>query len=134
MNTTEEIDSILTSRAFAVAGASRNPAKYGSMVFHALKNDGKSVYPINPNAADIDGVPCFASISEAPSDVEVAVFITPPPVTEAGVSEALGRGIKKIWIQPGAESPQAIELCQSAGAAFVAGGPCILVMLKTRRH
>ncbi|BDI31777.1 CoA-binding protein [Capsulimonas corticalis] len=134
MNTIEEIDSILTSHTFAVAGASRNPEKYGSMVFHALKNDGKSVYPINPNAADIDGVPCYPSLSEAPADAEVAVFITPPPVTEAGVAEALARGIGKIWMQPGAESPKAIALCEEANATAVAGGPCILVMLKTRKH
>ena len=134
MNTIEEIDSILTARVFAVAGASRNPEKYGSLVFHALKNDGKSVYPINPNASDIDGVPCYAGVAKAPADAEAAVFVTPPSVTEAGVTEALARGIKKIWMQPGAESPQAIAEAVSGGAAVVAGGPCILVMLKTRRH
>ena len=134
MNTIEEIDSILTARAFAVAGASRDPAKYGSLVFHALKNAGKSVYPINPNASDIDGVPCYASIASAPADAEGAVFITPPAVTEAGVQEALARGIKRIWMQPGAESAKAIALCVDAGATVVAGGPCILVMLKTRPH
>ena len=134
MNTTEEIDSILTSRVFAVAGASRDPAKYGSLVFHALKNAGKSVYPINPNAADIDGAPCYARIAEAPADAEVAVFITPPAVTEVGVAEALARGIKKIWMQPGAESAKAIGSCVDAGVTVIAGGPCILVMLKTRPH
>ncbi|MCW3060549.1 MAG: putative CoA-binding protein [Capsulimonas sp.] len=134
MNTIEEIDSILTSRVFAVAGASRNPEKYGSLVFHALKNDGKSVYPINPNAADIEGVPCYPSITAAPADAEVAVFITPPAVTEAGIAEALARGITKFWMQPGAESANAIAQCEAAGASFVAGGPCIMVMLKTRKH
>ena len=39
----------------------------------------------------------------------------PPPVTEKIVQEALELGLTRVWMQPGAESPPAIERGEAAG-------------------
>jgi len=55
--------------------------------------------------------------------------ITPPSVTEQIVEEAIKLGVQHIWLQPGAESPDAIEACRNAGINVIHSGPCILVVL-----
>jgi predicted CoA-binding protein len=59
------------------------------------------------------------------------IFVsTPPPVTEQVVREAIARGIKNIWMQPGAESLVAIADCRAAGIHCIADGSCVLVHLR----
>jgi len=93
MNTPEEIQGMLGARSFCVVGASRDPEKYGHAVFRAIQSDGKTVYPVNPNADSIGKSRCYASVGDLPETVEVAVFVVPPDLdqtklvtAEAGIS------------------------------------------------
>jgi predicted CoA-binding protein len=60
--------------------------------------------------------------------------ITPPAVTEQVVVQAAAKGIKNIWMQPGAESPRAIAYCREQGINVIADGSCLLVVLGFRGH
>jgi predicted CoA-binding protein len=55
--------------------------------------------------------------------------ITPPAVTEQVVEMAARKGIENIWMQPGAQSPKAVELCRRNTINVIADGSCILVVL-----
>lgn len=125
------IERILQSGSFAVIGASRDPEKYGYLVYRSLKESGKTVYPINPKAQEIDSDPCYPSLASVPQVPQVAVFIVPPAVTEATILECVSLGIKLVWMQEGAESAEAVRRCEEAGIAVVWGGPCIMVALRT---
>ena len=46
------------------------------------------------------------------------------------MEQAIQKGIQNIWMQPGAESERAIELCQKAGVNVIADGTCLLVVLR----
>ena len=61
-------------------------------------------------------------------------MITPPAVTEKVVEQAATKGIRNIWMQPGAESPRAVELCREHGINVIADGSCILVVLGYHGH
>ena len=50
----------------------------------------------------------------------------PPAVTEQIVREAHRLGIKKIWMQPGAESEEAIKFCEEHGI-YVFHGLCVML-------
>lgn len=125
---------ILESHAFAVVGASRSPEKYGYLVYRALKQAGKIVYAVNPSADEVDDDPAYPTLAALPSVPEAAVMIVPPSVTEAAVAECVRLNVKRVWMQPGAESERAIAACHANGIAVVANGPCILVMLRTQGY
>jgi predicted CoA-binding protein len=125
----EKIDRFLAAGAFGVAGASTNRDKYGNKVLRCYLQNGRKVVPINPRADIIEGQPCVASVAELPDDVTSLSVITPPKITEQIVEEAIARGIENIWMQPGAQSPQAVARCEKAGINVIADGSCLLVVL-----
>lgn len=128
------IKKFLSSQAFGVAGASTNRDKYGNKVLRCyLENDRRAI-PINPRADEIEGIPCVAGVPDLPPEVKSLSIITPPKITETVVEEAIGRGIENIWMQPGAESPAAVEKCRQAGVNVIADGTCLLVVLGFRGH
>ncbi len=128
------MQAMLAASTYAVVGASRDPDKYGFLVYRSLKVAGKTVYPVNPNAAEVDGDFCYPALSALPQRPEVAVMVVPPAVTEAAVSECARLGITQIWMQPGAESPAALAACRENNIAVVAGGPCLMVLLRTVQY
>jgi uncharacterized protein len=125
----ERIEKFLAAPAFGVVGASDNPDKYGHKCYVCLLNHGRTAYPINPNAKTVLGNPAYANVSALPEKVESLSIITPPQVTEKVVAEAIAAGVKNIWMQPGAESPAAVEKAQKAGLNVIAGDACLLVVM-----
>lgn len=131
---TNDMHAMLDAKTYAVVGASRSPQKYGYLVFRSLKAAGKTAWAVNPNASEIDGEHCYPSLDALPSVPDVAVMIVPPPVTEKAVAECARLGIGSVWMQPGAESPEAVAACRAAGITVVSGGPCLMVGLRTARY
>ena len=121
MTALDAVDEILRSRVFAVIGASRDPNKYGSIVLADLWDKGRAAYPVNPNATEILGRRAYPSIAALPAGVEALVLVVPPPVSELTVREGLAAGIRRVWMQPGAESAEAVAFCESHGIAVVSG-------------
>lgn len=134
MTIAEQIENFLSSPAFAVAGASANRDKYGNMVVRCYQQQGKEVVPVHPLEKEIEGLTCVSSVTALPPTVKSLSIITPPPVTEKIVAAAITHGIENIWMQPGAESPAAVELCRAQGVNVIADGSCILVVLGFRGH
>jgi len=125
--TREDIAAFFRSKVIAVAGASRDKRKYGSRVYRRLKSLGRyTVYPVNPQAAEIDGDRCYPTLAGLPERPDAVIFITPPPRTAAVMREALELGVKVFWTQPGAEDSAVVRLAEEAGASLV-HGRCVLV-------
>jgi predicted CoA-binding protein len=125
----KKIKSFLASPAFGVIGASSNREKYGNKVLRVYLQNHKKVFPVNPREKNIEGMDCIEDVQHLPEEVESISIITPPPVTEKIVSAAISKGIKNIWMQPGAESAKAVKECEDNDINVIAGGPCILVKL-----
>ena len=100
-----------TKNVFAVIGASNNTEKYGHKIYFDLKHAGYTVYPVNPHSPDISGDQCYPNLQKLPVLPDVVDLVVPPKVTEATVKECQTLGIKKIWMQPGSESDEAISFC-----------------------
>ncbi|MHB1947339.1 MAG: CoA-binding protein [Gammaproteobacteria bacterium] len=127
---TDSIQTFLASAAFAVAGASKDKNKFGNKVLRCYIQHKKRVYPVNPHETMLEGVPCVNKIADLPDDVESLSIVTPPPITEKIVEQAIKKGtIKNIWMQPGAESELAIRNCKMHHINVIANGPCLLVTL-----
>lgn len=134
MTITERIDTFLSADAFAVIGASSNKDKYGNKVLRCYQQNQHSVVPVNPSASEIEGLACAASVNDLPDHVSSVSIITPPQITEQVIKQAIDKGIRNVWMQPGAESPRAIASCEAAGINVIADGSCLLVVLGYREH
>jgi predicted CoA-binding protein len=122
-------ESFLTADSFAVAGASIDRAKYGNQILRALMKSGRKVFPLNPTASQVEGLQAYASLEVLPETPESLSIVTPPVVTRQIVQQAIRAGVKNIWMQPGAEDPQACELARQSGMVVIDDGSCILVSL-----
>ena len=119
MTTLNEIKKFLEPRKFAIAGVSRNEKKWGGAIFKELREKGFELYPINPNADEIQGVKCYRSVNELPDDVKYLHVTTKKSETEAVVKEASEKGIEIIWIQQGSQTPEAIAAAEKAGIPLI---------------
>jgi predicted CoA-binding protein len=129
MNVPERIDIFLDAKVYGVVGASTNRDKYGNKVLRCYLQNGYQAIPVNPKEKEIEGIPCVATILELPDNVSSISVITPPAVTEKVVEMAIQKGIRNIWMQPGAESIAAVNMCLENNINVIADGSCILVVL-----
>jgi predicted CoA-binding protein len=132
MNVQQRIQDFLAAGPWAVAGASTNRSKYGNKVLRTYLQRNLEVYPVNPRATEIEGVPCYPDLESLPEGVQGLSIITPPQITEELVEAAAQKGIQKLWMQPGAESSRALRRAKELGLSVIAGGPCLLVELGFR--
>jgi predicted CoA-binding protein len=130
----QRIQSFLEAGPYAVVGASTDREKYGNKVLRCYQQHGKEVYPINPKESQVEGLKAYAGLADLPVKPRGVSVITPPKVTERVVEEAAALGIRQVWMQPGAESPEAVAKAESLGLEVIAGGPCLLVVLGYREH
>lgn len=124
----DTIKDFMAQGPWAVVGASPDRGKYGNKVLRCYQQHGLEVFPVNPKAPSIEGLKAYASLSDLPKPVRGISVITPPEVTEQVVEEAATAGVKRIWMQPGAESLAAVQRAEALGLEVIWGGPCILVV------
>ncbi|WP_458012154.1 CoA-binding protein [Candidatus Solincola sp.] len=111
---------------FAVVGATQDRNKYGYKVLMDLHRGGYRVYGVNPNYDEIEGVRCFPDLASLPEVPDLLIFVVPPEVTERTVEEAARLGVRRVWMQPGSESPQAIAFCRDRGIEAIHDA-CIMI-------
>lgn len=134
MTIQEQIQQFLAAAAFGVVGASANRDKYGNKVLRCYQQNNKTVIPVNPVEKNIEGLPCVASVTDLPAEATSISMITPPAVTAKVVPLAIAAGVKNIWMQPGAQHPDAVALCEAEGINVIADGSCLLVVLGYHEH
>jgi uncharacterized protein len=117
----QQIDDFLHAKIIAMAGVSRNPKKFGNVVFRDLIKNGYKVLPVNPEAEKINDVTCYKSIAELPSEVDSLLIMTPKSVTDIVLREAISKGIKHIWVQQMAETRETINIAEEFQQAIITG-------------
>jgi len=120
------IKEFLDQKTLAIVGMSRSEKKFSAMLYKNLKGKGYRLYAVNPNFANNHKEASFDSIVSLPESIDGVVIVTPPNQTGKVVQEAISVGIKHIWIQQGAESQEAINLCEKNGINVI-HNQCILM-------
>ena len=66
---------ILSPKSVAVVGAGRKPGGVGHEIVRKILSQDftGTLYPINPNARSVCGVPAFATLAEVPEHIDVAI-------------------------------------------------------------
>jgi uncharacterized protein len=119
--TKQQITNFLEGKRLAIAGVSRDPKKFGYLVFKDLTKNGFTVLPINPKSELIDGIKCFKSVSELPKDVESLLIMTPKHMTDDTLREAISRGIKNIWVQQMSETKDTLKIAEEYQKEIIFG-------------
>ncbi len=124
----KDIASLLDEPGTTVAliGATENSAKYGYVIHRDLVRKGFVVFPVNPSRRTVGGVQAYASLSDLPATPTIVNFVVPPEVTLAVLQQCLELGLKDVWVQPGAESPEVMAFLQENGFNYLANA-CIMV-------
>lgn len=81
------LDAVLRPRSIAVVGASQDATKIGGRPVALLRRFGfpGAVYPVNPRAAEVQGLPAFPSVAALPAAPDLAIVA----VAAEGAAEAL---------------------------------------------
>ncbi len=129
----DEFDALLEAPAtsIAVVGAGDDPAKWGGRIYRNLKAKGFRVLAVNPGRAVVDGDPCYPSVTDLPEDPTIVNIVVPPPVTRQVLRQCLDRGLRRVWVQPGAEDDEVLAFLAAHGFTYRAGqGDCIMVVAR----
>jgi predicted CoA-binding protein len=92
------------ARTVAVVGASSDRNKFGNKALRAFRDEGHTVFAINPNEEAVEGLPAYASVLDVPVAIDMATVYVQPEVAEQLLDEFEKKQIPEIWINPGAES------------------------------
>lgn len=101
--------------AIAIVGASNTRSKYGNRAVRAYVRQGWTVFPVNPNEATVEGLTCYPSIGDLPQVPERASLYVPPAVGIGVLRDIKSKGIKEVWINPGAESEALLTEAERLG-------------------
>lgn len=127
MASKESIDAFLAQQHIAVAGYSRNPKKFGTILFNTLKEKGYEMYAVNPSGGTTaDGQPVYQDIAALPPHVKALVVVTRPEVTVGVLDQALQKGIDNIWIQQMSDNKEVLGRLNQSPVNHVSGS-CILL-------
>jgi hypothetical protein len=94
----KQVAEFLSKKNIAVAGVSRNFQQPANAIYRKLKGAGYQVYAINPNAAHVEGAPCYPDLHSVPKPVEAVMIVTHPDMAAKVVRECAGLGIRHVWL------------------------------------
>jgi len=129
MTSKATVDDFLAQPTLAVVGVSRDPKAFANGAYKELKEKGYRLLPVNPHMETFDGEPCYPSLKALPESPGGALIMVAPAHAEEVVQDAAAAGVKRVWMQQGAESAAAIKFCQENGISEV-HGECILMFAK----
>jgi len=125
-NSKQRIDEFVALRKIAVVGVSRKSDKFGNAIYNELKQRGKTVYAVNPNADMVEGDRCYAGLGALPEKPDGVLIVLPPEATLQVIRDAAAEGISYVWLQQGANSVQGEKLAEELGLKWVSG-ECIFM-------
>lgn len=109
------------SKTIAVVGLSSNPQKPSYEVAQYLQERGYKIIPVNPNLTEALGEKAYPDVLSIPEPVDVVDIFRPPEAVPEIVEQAIAKGAKVVWMQPGAENLQAAERAMQAGLQVIVG-------------
>ena len=94
------VAAILRPRSIAVVGAGRPPGNVGHQVVRSLLAGDFSgaVYPVNPAARAVCGVPAFPALLSVPEPVDLAIVAVPASAVPAVIDEAASVGVRAVTV------------------------------------
>ena len=100
-------------KTVAVIGASTDRNKFGNKAVRAYLQQGYTVYPVNPTAAEVEGLPTYKSIADIPGRPNLISVYLPPPVVLKVLPDIAAKGCDELWLNPGTESDEVLAAAEN---------------------
>lgn len=126
MTRKEDVDEFIAQPVLALVGVSRAGNKFSNNTMAELRVKGYKVYPVNHSGGEANGEHLYTNLNELPATPGGALIMVKPEQAEAAVREAAEAGIRRVWLQQGAQSKAAIDAAKELGLTTVSG-ECILM-------
>jgi len=137
----QSIRAFLEPKSVAVVGASRQHGTIGNTLVVNLKRCkfNGPIYPVNPKAPEIEGMPAYPSVSAIGEHVDLALISVPAPLVEEAVRDCARAGVHGVVVissgfgevsQQGREIEESLrEFVRSSGMRMV--GPNCMGIVNT---
>ena len=136
------VESIFQPRSVAVIGASTDPSKIGQVIVRNLRDGGftEPIYPINPKATEIAGLPAYPDLASVPGEVDQVTICIPAEFVWTAVKQCVAKKVRSIIIISagfGESGQQQVQdeiaaLCREHDIALV--GPNVIGVLHPASH
>jgi predicted CoA-binding protein len=116
----EDIKQILEkTKIIAVVGLSDNPDRTSYMVSEAMQNKGYRIIPVNPNAEQILGEKCYASLLDIPEQIDIVNVFRRSEFIVPIAEEAIKAKANVLWLQLGVYNEEAASLASKQGLTVI---------------
>jgi acyl-CoA synthetase (NDP forming)/GNAT superfamily N-acetyltransferase len=115
---------LLQPGSVAVVGAGRHRGSAGREILHNIVTGGFAgqVYPVNPHASTLEGLPCLPSAVDLPPEVDVAVAAVPASQLLEVAGQCGQRGVRALVVitgDLGPHGPALLATCRRYGMRLV---------------
>ncbi|MCB0164541.1 MAG: CoA-binding protein [Anaerolineae bacterium] len=97
-------DLLTGSQVIAMVGESNDHYYTSYQVAQYLKEQGYTVYPVNPNIDQVDGDKSYPSLQAVPEPIDIVDVFRTPEFLDEIVNDAIAVGAKTVWAQLGVVS------------------------------
>ena len=122
----QAIQDFINGKRIAVVGVSRDKEKFGNTAFTELAARGYQVFAVHPTAQEIGGAPCYPNLTALRGQVDGALVVVSSGQAAPVLREAAAIGLRNVWLQQGAESPEVLALARDLELNLVAK-KCVLM-------
>jgi acyl-CoA synthetase (NDP forming) len=113
---TSQLDSLFHPKSVAIVGLPRG-AKMGKLFLVALLDQGfkGNIYPVHPDAEEIDGLKAYPNVLAIPDKVDLAIILVPHSSALSVVEQCAAKGVKGAVLftagykETGTQEGQALE-------------------------
>jgi len=115
---------LLRPDSIAVVGAGRNRGSAGREILRNIVTGGfgGQVYPVNPHAPSLEGLPCLPDAEDLPQHVDLAIIAVRAAALPEVAAACGRRGVRSLVVitgDLGAEGPGLLATCRRYGMRLV---------------
>jgi acetyltransferase len=94
------LESFFNPESVAIVGASRQKGKVGYEILSNMIEAGfkGKIFPVNPNADEIDGVKCFPDLQSIGQVPDLVIIVVPANAVPAVMQQCANAGVKSVII------------------------------------
>ncbi len=131
----------LSPETVAVVGASRDREGIAGRLFHNLveANFHGSLYPVNPNATHVQGIPAYRSVLDITGPVDLAFIVVPAGLVNGVARECGEKGVRGLVVitsgfaEVGGDGvglqEELVDICRESGMRLI--GPNCMGLVNT---